>query len=68
MNVWEFGEIRRDETLYADGTRVPHLDFDVILDGEVVGRLNVHMHRHRGRDKRVDASFGVTAVVFGGKL
>ena len=64
-DTWEFTNVQTDETVYADGTRVPHLDADVVLNGAKVGRVNIHMHKHRGSDKVTDASFGFTGVIFG---
>lgn len=64
-DVWEFTDIDQDETVYADGTRVPHLNANVVLNSKVVGRVNIHMHKHRGADKVTDASFGFTGVIFG---
>ena len=63
-DVFEFANLHEGEQTYADGTVVPHLDADVLLNGEKVGRLNAHLHRHRGRDGRTDVSFGFTAVAF----
>ncbi len=64
-DVFEFTDLERDETTYSDGTRCPHLDFNVRLNGEKVGRGNVHLHRHRGRDGVADLSFGATFVSYG---
>ncbi len=64
-DVWEFTEPRDNTSSYADGTIVPHRSQRVLLNGMVVGELEVHMHRRRGRDGVVDVSFGVTSVVFG---
>lgn len=63
-DVFEFVNVRQDQQSYADGTIVPHLDADVLLNGEKVGRLNAHLHRHRGRDGKTDVSFGFTGVAF----
>lgn len=62
--TWEFTAVTPGETVYADGTRVPELAADVMLDGAKVGRINVHLHRHRGRDGLTDTSFGATFVAF----
>lgn len=64
-DLWEFVNIEQDETVYSTGDRVPHIDFDVLLNGVRVSRVNVHMHRHKGRDQIADCSLGVTHVVFG---
>lgn len=61
--VWEFTNLTFDQSVYSDGTIVPHLDADVILDGQKVGRINVHLHKHLGRDKIPDVSFGFTGMV-----
>lgn len=64
-DIWEFVNIEQDETRYADGTVVPHLDAVVLCNKKKVGRINVHMHKHAGRDKVTDASFGFTGVIYG---
>lgn len=63
-DVWEFGEERRDDSNYSDGTIVPHLEVDVLLNGKKVGLVEVHMHKRRGRDGLTDTSFGFTGVVY----
>ncbi len=64
-DVWTFGAAKDSQTSYADGTKVPHRDQIVLLNGVPVGELEVHMHKRRGQDGVTDVSFGVTAIVFG---
>ncbi len=42
---------------------LPHLEVRVLADGEDIGYVEIHLHSHRGRDKKLDVSFGFTAVV-----
>lgn len=63
-DVWEFGPVDEHQTNYADGTVVPHRTWKVILNGQQVGEVNVHLHKRRGRDKRTDLSVGTTVVAF----
>lgn len=65
MDVWTFGEPHDGVTAYADGSLVPHREQSVSLNGEKIGSIEIHMHKRRGRDKKTDVSFGITAVVYG---
>lgn len=65
MDVWTFGEPHDDTTSYADGTVVPHRHQDVLLNGKVVGEIEIHMHKRKGRDRITDVSFGITTIVYG---
>lgn len=64
-DVWEFGPPEDDNSAYADGTVVPHRLQKVLFNGLEVGYAEVHMHKRRGRDGRVDVSFGFTGVMYG---
>ena len=60
---WTFEKVRVKQ---GRGKRMPHLDFRVYQrvgqEKRWVGRVNVHVHHHRGRDKKVDMSVGITVV------
>lgn len=64
-DIWTFGDAHDSQTAYADGTRVPHRSWQVYLNGEPVGEIDVHMHKRRGPDGKTDTSFGFTPVVYG---
>lgn len=64
-DVWSFGAIKDDTETYADGTIVPHRYQAVLLNGKEVGYVEIHMHKRKGRDGIVDASFGITNVIYG---
>ena len=64
-DVWTFAPAEDSATTYADGTSVPHRGWRVLLNGQVVGEIDVHMHRRRGPDGKTDVSFGFTPVVYG---
>lgn len=63
--IWTFGHPHDSMQTYADGTQVPHRGFKVLLNGEPVGEIEIHMHKRRGRDGETDVSFGVTNIVYG---
>lgn len=64
-DVWTFGPPRDGTSRYADGTVVPSRGWTVFLNGAAVGEVDVHMHRRRGPDGKLDASFGFTGVIYG---
>ena len=64
-DVWEFAPPKDSATTYSDGTSVPHRAWQVLLNGVKVGEAEVHLHKRRGPDGKLDISFGFTAVVFG---
>lgn len=63
-DLWTFGPVKEHEDNYADGTVVPERTWAVLLNGEAVGEVNVHLHKRRGRDKITDLSVGITVVAF----
>ena len=64
-DVWAFENVRAEpSTVYADGTTVPHMHAFVTLNGKRVGEIECHMHRRKGRDGRLDMSFGSTHIVY----
>jgi hypothetical protein len=65
VDVWTFGPIRDSAEHYADGTTVPHRAWQVLLNGTAIGELELHCHRRRGPDGRIDVSYGLTAVTYG---
>lgn len=63
---WTFGPTRDSETTYADGTVIPHRMWSLFLNnGVLVGEIGAHMHRRRGRDGRLDVSWGTTIITYG---
>jgi len=64
-DIWTFGPAKDDKQTYSDGTQVPHREQAVFLNDVEVGELEVHMHKRKGRDGRVDVSFGITTIVYG---
>lgn len=65
-DVWEFSAIYDDHPEeYADGTVVPHRRQKVILNGLAVGEVELHCHRRKGRDNKVDLSIGATFIAYG---
>lgn len=63
MNKWTFGEAKDEMQTYSDGTEVPHRYQRVYCNGKIVGFVEIHMHKHKGRDGKIDVSFGITTVV-----
>lgn len=59
---WDFLP-KRVEYQWTRGQRLPHLLVGVSCNGRHVGYAEIHMHAHRGKDKRLDVSFGFTGVV-----
>ncbi len=45
------------------GDLLPHLEIGVWAGKRKIGYIEVHLHSHRGRDKKTDISFGFTGVV-----
>lgn len=69
-NVWAFKLTEEDEHAYQDGTIVPSLTFDILLNDRVVGEFNVHLHKRFGSKREdprhlADLSVGTTVVAFG---
>ncbi len=64
-NVWTFSPPYDDEHTYVDGTVVPSHRQIVYLNGVAVGEIEIHMHRRKGRDGKVDMSFGITCIAYG---
>lgn len=64
-NVWSFGEAHDDNQTYSDGTQVPHREQIVYLNGVAVGEVEIHMHKRKGRDGKVDFSAGITVITYG---
>lgn len=64
-DVFSFGAPKDDAHTYADGTVVPSRMQHLFLNGVRIGYIEIHMHRRRGRDGRIDVSYGITTVVFG---
>lgn len=64
-NTWSFGVAKDSLQTYADGTTVPHRAQTVLLNGKLIGEIELHCHRRLGLDGKVDVSFGITTIVFG---
>lgn len=64
-DTWAFGAAKDSSDTYADGTTVPHRVWQVFLNGDPVGEMELHLHRRRGRDGQTDTSFGSTFVAYG---
>lgn len=64
-DTWSFGLAKDSTQIYADGTTVPHRAQTVLLNGKPIGEIELHCHRRLGSDGKVDASFGITTVMFG---
>lgn len=64
-NIWTFGKAKTKQQTYKNGDQVPHLYVDVLLNGVKVGYTEIHMHKRYGRDRKPDASFGFTGVIYG---
>ncbi len=64
-NVWTFGPPDDDQHTYADGTVVPSRRQQVFVNGIAIGEIEAHMHRRKGRDGKVDVSFGITCITYG---
>lgn len=64
-DVWTFGAPADSQTTYSDGTIVPSREWKVFLNGQRVGEVEVHLHKRRGPDGKVDVSFGITAIAYG---
>lgn len=65
MAAFSFGPVKDSTTTYASGNAVPNRSWKVLLDGKVIGEIDVHMHIRRGPDGQIDTSFGFTPVVYG---
>ena len=63
--VFTFGPPRDNTRELADGMVLPEREWLVYLNGRAIGEVEVHLHRRRGRDGKLDVSFGLTAVVYG---
>lgn len=61
--IWTFGDQDTHQQTYSDGTQVPHLEVRVLEDGVNVGFIEIHMHKHKGRDGQPDFSAGITVCV-----
>lgn len=64
-NVWSFGPPEDDTSTYSDGTVIPSRRQTVALNGVVIGELEIHTHKRKGRDGRVDFSAGITVITYG---
>lgn len=64
-DVWTFGSPADSQTTYSDGTIVPSREWKIFLNGQRAGEVEVHLHKRRGPDGKVDVSFGITAIVYG---
>ncbi len=64
-NVWSFGPPDDDTHTYADGTVVPSRRQLVFLNGVAVGEIEIHQHRRKGRDYKLDFSAGITVITYG---
>lgn len=60
VDEWSFGPPKDSVEELADGTRLPHRSQRVYLNGKPVGEIEIHLHRRRGRDGKVDVSYGIT--------
>lgn len=64
-DVWTFGPAADSQTVYSDGTRVPSREWKVFLNGAPVGQIEIHLHKRKGQDGKVDVSFGATFITYG---
>ena len=64
-DLWQFGPPKDSQETYADGTIVPHRAWLVLLNGQPIGELELHCHRRRGPDGKLDVSYGLTAITYG---
>ncbi len=69
-NIWSVKLTEEHEHEYSDGTIVPSLTYDILLNGRVVGEFNWHLHKRRGSKREdplglADLSVGSTVVAFG---
>lgn len=61
---WTFEAPKDSTSTYADGTVVPGRTWRVRLNGVLVGECDVHLHKRRGPDGRLDLSWGFTGVTY----
>ena len=64
-DMWRFGAAKDSAETYADGTTVPHRVQLVLLNEVVIGEIEIHCHRRRGTDGKVDVSYGLTCITYG---